>query len=121
MKKQFGNRAAINVFAMGAALLTVTLLSSPPAASQNTNTPEKGICIGCSVDGKTTPRTGDGHPDLSGYWGGGGQFANQQFERSNDGSILFDFATTFNGADYGGGQPCADDDSPRCSPQPAAL
>src|SRR5271170_2408777 len=25
-------------------------------------------CIGCSKDGKTTPRLPDGHPDLNGYW-----------------------------------------------------
>ena len=25
-------------------------------------------CVGCSVDGKTTPRTFDGHPDFSGFY-----------------------------------------------------
>jgi hypothetical protein len=32
--------------------------------------PSKPGCIGCSVDGQTTPRTADGHPDLNGFWNG---------------------------------------------------
>ena len=53
-------------------------------------------CIGCSVDGKTTPRTADGHPDLSGHWGGGGGGEDAGgpniVTKSADGSVLFDFA-----------------------------
>src|SRR5580765_7054169 len=52
-------------------------------------------CIGCSVDGKTTPRTPDGHPDLNGHWGGGGEDDGSGpniVKRSADGSVLFDFA-----------------------------
>ena len=30
--------------------------------------PYGNLCIGCSKDGKTTPRAPDGHPDLNGYW-----------------------------------------------------
>ena len=48
-------------------------------------------CIGCSVDGKTTPRTPDGHPNLSGHWGGGGG-DHDQYNRSADGSFLYDFS-----------------------------
>jgi hypothetical protein len=53
----------------GAALLTVVLLASTPASAQDTA--GKKFCVGCSADGKTTPRTADGHPDLSGMWVGG--------------------------------------------------
>src|ERR1700674_3455006 len=69
-------------FIGGAALNDVRAAKQPP-------------CIGCSVDGKTTPRTPDGHPDLSGHWGGlsGGADpgGNHISERSPDGSVLFDF------------------------------
>src|ERR1700675_1704788 len=61
-------------------------------------------CIGCSVDGKTTPRMPDGHPDLNGFWGGGGGGGGAAaeggrgsvFQKSADGSILFDIGTEFN-------------------------
>ena len=51
-----------------AAFLVAFLLTSKPAATQSETA--KKLCVGCSVDGKTTPRTADGHPDLSGFWGG---------------------------------------------------
>jgi hypothetical protein len=96
--------------------LAATLLVAVPGASQNKPAAPKGPCVGCSVDGKTTPRTADGHPDLSGYWGGaGGANSTRQFERSSDGSILFDFGTDFNGKEYGGRTPCGpNDETPRC-------
>jgi len=99
---------------LGTALLAMTLFASLPAASQNKASAGKVACLGCSVDGKTTPRTANGHPDLSGYWNNGqGGGNNRQFERSGDGSILFDFGVNPN-ARYDQ-KPCADDDeSARC-------
>jgi hypothetical protein len=103
------------IFMMGTTLFVATLMVSTPAISQDKASAAKLPCIGCSEDGKTTPRMKDGHPDLSGYWGGGGNFAGQQFERSNDGSILFDFSTGFNGDKYDAQRPCTDaDETPRC-------
>ena len=50
----------------------------------------KPQCLGCSVDGKTSPRTRDGHPDLSGLW-------DNPFEapakRSADGSVSYNFGS----------------------------
>src|SRR4029079_18278501 len=76
------------------AVILVASCASEPKQAAASDT--KGPCIGCSVDGKTTPRTADGHPDLNGYWntprtGEGGQFAN----RSADGSILYEFSVDF--------------------------
>jgi hypothetical protein len=71
-------------------LLVVSLVSLP--AAQNGAPSGNAPCFGCSVDGKTTPRTADGHPDLSGFWGGGNQGdAGHISARASDGSVLFDF------------------------------
>jgi len=90
---------------VGTLLLAMTLLASVPAAPQDKTSSGRPPCLGCSVDGKTAPRTPDGHPDLSGYWTNpvGGNNT-RQFERSSDGSILFDFDTGFNDR-----KPCNDD------------
>src|SRR5438477_3079058 len=50
-------------------------------------------CLGCSIDGKTTPRTADGHPDLNGYWGDPESSDQSKHVgiRSSDGTVLFDF------------------------------
>jgi len=61
------------------------------SAAQNGTPATKPACIGCSVDGKTTPRTPDGHPDLSGFWSGGAGGDTYISSRSADGSVLFDF------------------------------
>ena len=45
-----------------------TSAAKPAGTTDSTQTSPKKRCIGCSVDGKTTPRTPDGHPDLSGFW-----------------------------------------------------
>src|SRR5437867_1480379 len=89
------NSAKITALALSLlAMILFASCSSQPkqAAASDGKTP----CIGCSVDGKTTPRTVDGHPDLNGYWNTprgaeGGQFAN----RSTDGSILYEFSVDF--------------------------
>src|SRR5262249_25849069 len=94
-----------------ASLLAVVLFGSRPAATQEAAA-GKQLCPGCSVDGKATPRTANGHPDFSGYWGGGnvpppgaapaGAAAGGRgpggaaFQRLSDGSILFDFGTEYN-------------------------
>jgi hypothetical protein len=77
---------------------------------------DKVACLGCSVDGKTTPRLADGHPDLSGYWSGtprapgaAARKSGEVFERGSDGSILFDFSTEYNAAN-GVGRICQSDD-----------
>ena len=46
----------------------VVILALIPALAQRNASAPKSPCVGCSVDGKTTPRASDGHPDLSGFW-----------------------------------------------------
>src|SRR5262245_63313594 len=82
----------------------------------------KPPCPGCSVDGKTTPRTADGHPDLNGFWNGaapnpnapargnarGNAGAGRVMNRYPDGSIIFDFSTEYN-EENGLGRICQDE------------
>ena len=95
--KYHRNDYSLLAVALGVAVL---LLAFRPAVAQNAPSGGKPSCVGCSVDGKTTPRTPDGHPNLSGFWGGlsGGvtQGGNHVSERGADGSVLFDFG----GADF---------------------
>jgi hypothetical protein len=83
----------VNCSLVSRAVLVASLLALclpwTPARTQNGTQTGKPPCIGCATDGKTTPRTADGHPDLSGYWLSGG--GNHLIERSDDGSLLFDF------------------------------
>jgi hypothetical protein len=79
--------------------------------------------VGCSVDGKTTPRLPDGHPDLNGFWSGAARapgapakkspagfgFAGGVFERDSDGSIIYDPSTEYN-SENGAGRICQSDD-----------
>jgi hypothetical protein len=88
------NRAMM-VLLVGALAVAVLLAVSKPAASQNAK----------------TPMTADGHPDFSGYWGGfgaqgsgGGSFPGEAFQRTADGSVLFDFSV-----DQGNDTLCTDD------------
>src|ERR1700689_5200422 len=71
-------------------VLNVASRSAAQNANSNGNPDGKPTCIGCSVDGKTTPRVPDGHPDLGGFWddqeGGGNNLGTSP----QDGSILFD-------------------------------
>ena len=96
---------------LAAILMTILMFASMPAAAQSKAADSKAPCIGCSPDGATTPHTPDGHPDLSGYWGGNaGNTGTEQFERTHDGSILYDFSTTFNERPL-----CLpNDETPRC-------
>ena len=99
----------------GAALV---LMVSLPAASQNPPASakpgdSKAVCDGCSVDGKTTPRLPDGHPDLNGFWNGqvnGGIHSLTQ--KAPDGSILFDF---------GGGNAAADGQPRAAAPRGPSI
>jgi len=74
---------------LGASLMTVVLLAPRPAASQASG--KASQCLGCSVDGKTTPMV-DGHPDLNGFWNTPPAASPEQFQRASDGSILYDFS-----------------------------
>jgi hypothetical protein len=79
----YGVLAAVLVAALGLVLGSLAAAQKPAEG--------KAACVGCSVDGKTTPRTADGHPDFSGFWNNPdplGHISN----RSDDGSVLFDFA-----------------------------
>src|SRR3990172_6612922 len=67
-------------------LAVVSLAVFRPAAAQNQAPAGKPACVGCSVDGKTTPRMPDGRPNLNGYW------SNPQ-ENTEDGSTAGDLAT----------------------------
>src|SRR5437868_6169913 len=88
------HRLAYGVSAV-AILLALSFFVFSPAVAQNASTAARLPCTGCSTDGKTTPRTADGHPDLNGFWGGlsGGavQGGNHISARAPDGSVLFDF------------------------------
>ncbi len=82
----------------------------------------KPPCVGCSVDGKTTPRSADGHPDLNGFWNGaapnpnapargngrGNAGGGRVMNRYPDGSIIFDFSTEYN-EENGLGRICQDE------------
>jgi hypothetical protein len=81
--------SAAVLLVLGFAMLSVP---SQPAAAQNGAPAGKPTCIGCSVDGKTTPRAADGHPDLSGFWNDTAGLGNNIAGRGGDGSVLFDFA-----------------------------
>jgi hypothetical protein len=87
------------------------LLASRPTASQN-GTGAKAKCLGCSVDGKTTPKTADGHPDLNGFWNTPPTEGPEQFERAPDGSVLYDFSIDQ------GKDPLCTDDSCQAANQP---
>lgn len=102
------------MFAASAATMAVAMvgfcLTPPSASAQDTDKPR---CDGCSVDGKTTPRTPDGHPDFSGFYNLNAIYHGDPKEekpgqhvvsRNADGSVFFDYG----GANQGAGNPEAE-------------
>lgn len=91
-------RATIGALVAAASLATLV----PVAHGQSDAAAKAPPCIGCSVDGNTTPQTAAGHPDLNGYWYGrpstpsGARNGARVLHRYSNGSILFDFSTKYN-------------------------
>src|ERR1051326_2546806 len=77
MKYPLSNSRKLITVVKGASLVTLLLVLTTPASAQNT--------------GKT-PMTADGHPDFNGFWNNPPAQTAQQFQRTADGSILFDFS-----------------------------
>jgi hypothetical protein len=97
--------------------LFVTGLAAQNNSGAGSAAPKKW-CSGCSADGKTTPRTKDGHPDLSGFYNWSSeryvgdptdQTSGHSITRSEDGSITF----LYGGSGAGGGEGAA--------PRPTAV
>jgi hypothetical protein len=116
-------QSAVAALLLAASVGALSLAACNRTAATRTDVSSaKPPCVGCSVDGKTTPRTPDGHPDLNGYWNGaapnpnapargnagGGAGAGRVMNRYPDGSIVFDFSTEYN-EDNGVGRLCQDD------------
>lgn len=116
---RFGSfRVSLALLAGGALALGSAGCSRTSQASN-----AKASCLGCSVDGKTTPRLADGHPDLNGYWNGAARapgtaakksptgfgFKGGVFQKDSDGSIIYDPSTEYN-AENGAGRICQSDD-----------
>lgn len=92
MGRSLGMACAMTIMVSAAGAQTKPPASKPDAGSNSATHPaataKKKWCIGCSVDGKTTPRTADGHPNLSGYW------VNPRSDlmvKGPDGSVYYDF------------------------------
>src|ERR1700689_1422887 len=75
---------------------TMVAQNSTPNLNPGAAAPKKW-CSGCSADGKTTPRTPDGHPDFSGFYNWGedhyagdptSQSGGDVLSRTPDGSIF---------------------------------
>jgi hypothetical protein len=99
-------------------LVAVLFIAVSPAGAQKEAAAAKAPCVGCSVDGKTTPRLPDGHPNLNGFWNNPPPANNtQQFERSSDGSILFDFGTDYNERKVCNDDSCIDPNEPPYKPE----
>lgn len=101
----------------GLAMFAFLFFSFLPAVAQNNAPAAKPPCVGCSVDGKTTPRLPGGHPNLNGFWQNPPANSTQVFERSSDGSILFDFGTDFNEQKICNDDSCIDPNEPSYKPE----
>lgn len=86
---------SIVFLAAGAAALCVL-----PCHAQDATPGQRGAAASKAAAAKPTPRTADGHPDLSGFYNLGDIFAGDPVEekpgqhvvvRSNDGSVFFDY------------------------------
>jgi hypothetical protein len=105
------------------AAILIFMVSLAACGRVSPSSSAKPPCLGCSVDGKTTPRLADNHPDLNGYWSGQPQkagapktkspagfgFVGGVFERDADGSIIYDPSTEYN-SESGAGRICQSDD-----------
>lgn len=121
--QRYGLAAVAGVVFAFVVSMPVSSQQSAPAAKP---APGQPACVGCSVDGKTTPRMPDGHPDFNGFWNGqvnGGIHSLTQ--KAPDGSILFDFGAG-NAAAVDQPRPAAPrgpsiaDDNPSYKPEYAA-
>jgi len=112
----------------------VTAQNGAPTASPDNAAPAKPAakkwCSGCSVDGKTTPRTKDGHPDFSGFYNWGvdhyvgdatSQTGGNIVSRTENGSIFLLYGGLGGGGEdaaAGGGAPRADITCATCDNPP---
>jgi hypothetical protein len=77
--------------------LPVVLLLAAIATAQAQQKVEARLpCVGCSTDGKATPKMPDGHPNLNGFWNTPPKgVPTRQVDKGDDGSILFEFSINF--------------------------
>ena len=101
MKSLSTTLKATSALLAGASLLIAVFVSSTVSRSAQPQTAKTGAKS--SATDKPTPRTKGGHPDLNGFWAGGGD-SDEVFKRSADGSISYDIGTNFDKTKY-----CVDD------------
>jgi len=112
------NAVIATTTSVGALALVLVVFAAGRAAAQGRGAAANAAAAAAA--NKPTPRTPDGHPDLNGLWNnavtGNLNGDTRQFERSSDGSELFDFGI----GDGGGGasRPQCIDDSCQLPNQP---
>ena len=84
---------------IGVSLLAFLTMSAPAPAAAQARAAGKDPCVGCSSDGKTTPKTADGRVNFNGFWNTPQGNSARQFEKYDDGSILYEFAADFDEGD----------------------
>jgi hypothetical protein len=103
MRQRLNNFLIVVAAAAAAFCLVPVLAARAPKAAAQTQAQKNAVAAA-----KPTPRTADGHPDLSGFYNLGDIFAGDPVEekpgqhvvvRSNDGSVFFDYG----GANGAGG------------------